>query len=87
MNGQHEIIGSAIAKGSYQDHESKPTGREQQVDPFLNVDGSNVVTRADNTAFVESPIELDNNFAGTVVVNNLEFANVAWQERRPTVSN
>ena len=87
VNGQYGTIGGAITKGSYQDHESKTTGREQQVDPFLNVDGPNVVTRADNTAFVESSIELDDDFARTVIVNNLEFTNVAWQECRPTVSN
>lgn len=54
------------------------TGGEEQVDPVLDGVNGNVEAGRDDTALVETTVELDNDLAATVVVNELELADVAW---------
>jgi hypothetical protein len=62
---------------AYEDDDAEATCREEQVDPGLDVAGSNVVAWADDAGLVETAVQLDNDLAGAVVVNDLELADVA----------
>jgi hypothetical protein len=52
------------------------TGRKQVGGPLLEIGKLDVETGGDNTALVDTTDELDNDLAGTVVINLLELANV-----------
>ena len=52
--------------------------RWQQLDhPFLEISELDVVARGDNTSLVETAVELDDYLAIAMVINLLEFTNVA----------
>ena len=59
-----------------EDNVAERTGREQLADPVLDLAKGNVVAGRDDTALVDTAVELDDNLAGTVVVNDLKLANV-----------
>jgi hypothetical protein len=63
-------------KETYQDDDTKPTSREQQVHPRLNLRNLNVEAGRDNSSLVEASIELDDDLAGTMVIDLLKLANV-----------
>ena len=60
-----------------QDNVAKLTGGQQAHNPLLEIGQADVVAGRDDTGLVETTVELDNDLAGAVVVNLLEFANVA----------
>ena len=64
---------------TYQDDKTELTSREQQVDPVLDLVDGDVVARGDDTGLVEATVELNNDLAGTVVINDLELADVAYK--------
>ena len=64
-----------------EDDVSKRTSRHEQVDPVFNLSQLDVESWADDTAFVDSAVELDHNLAGSVVVNLFEFIDVACEGR------
>lgn len=64
---------------TYKDDDTEPTGREEQVDPGLDVAGGNVVARADDAGLIEMAVQLDDDLAGAVVVDDLKLAYVAWE--------
>jgi hypothetical protein len=51
------------SSGCCQDDVSERTGRQQDVDPVLNLRELYVEARGDDTAFVDSSVELDDNLA------------------------
>ena len=51
---------------------------QELIDPFLQVGKADVESRGDDTALIETAVELDDDFSRTMVINFLEFANVAW---------
>lgn len=55
----------------------KLTGRQQIVGPLLNIVDWHVEAWWDDTALVKTTGQIDNDFAGTVIVDNFEFADVA----------
>lgn len=60
------------------EHNVTELTRRQQLDnPFLEVAQLNVVARADDAGLVNAAVELDDNLARAVVVDLLEFTNVA----------
>lgn len=61
-----------------QDNVAEGTGGEELSDDLLNLAKGNVVAGRDAAALVDSAEELDDNLAGAVVVDDLEFADVAW---------
>jgi hypothetical protein len=67
-------------KDTNQDDDTEATGREKQVNPGLDLAGLDVEARGDDTSFVQATVELDNDLARTVVINQLEFANVACED-------
>ena len=60
------------------EHNVTELPRGQQVgNPFLHIAGSNVEAGADDTALVDASVELHNNLASPVVVDNLKFSDVS----------
>jgi hypothetical protein len=53
------------------------TRRKESVGPLLDVEDGHVEAGADDTSFVKSAGEIDDDFASAVVINNLELADVA----------
>jgi hypothetical protein len=68
-----------------QDNITELTGRKQVGGPLLKIGKLDVETGGDDTALVDTTNELNNNLAGTVIVNLLELANVAyyWYSQLP----
>lgn len=60
-----------------QDDVTERTGREQQVDPVFNLRQLNVESGRDDSGLVDATVELDDDLAGSVVVDLLELLNVA----------
>ena len=69
------------SRGS-QDNVSKLTRRQQLDDPLLEITHLDVVSWGDDASLVETSVELDDNLAGSVVVDLLELANVAYNNTR-----
>ena len=55
---------------------TKRTSREQQVDPVLDGVEGDVEPGRDDAGLVETTVELDDDLAATVVVDELELADV-----------
>ena len=65
------------------EHDVTELTRGQQVDdPLLELVELDVVAGRDNTRLVQSAVQLDDNLARPVVVDNLELANVPWTTKR-----
>jgi len=62
---------------TYEDDDSETSSREQQVDPGFDLAVLDVEAGGDDTSLVEAAIKLDDDLAGTVVIDDLEFTNVA----------
>ena len=62
---------------THEDEDTELTRREQQVDPVLDLVDLNVVAGGDDASLVEAAVELDDYLARTVVIDNLERADVA----------
>lgn len=61
-----------------EDHVAKRTGGKHVRDPALDLRKGHAEAGRDDTALVDAAVELDNNLARAVVVDDLEVANVAW---------
>lgn len=59
-----------------QDDVTERTGGHEQVDPVLDLRQLDVEAGRDDTALVDATVELDDDLAGSVVVNLLELLNV-----------
>ena len=64
-------------KVTYEDDDTETTRWEQQVHPWLDLGNLYVEPRWNDTAFVQTTIELDNNLARTVIIDELKFSDVA----------
>ena len=67
-------------KKTYQDDNSESTGREEQIDPRFNLGSLYVESRGDHAGFVKSSVELDDDLAGAMIVDDLEFTDVAYKK-------
>ena len=65
-----------VLQATDQDDDTEATSRKEQVDPVLDLVDLNVVSWRDDTSLVQSAVQLDDDLAGTVIVNDLELANV-----------
>ena len=65
------------AGGRGEDDLSERTGGKEQVDPVLDLGHLDVEARGDDARLVEAAVELNDDLAGAVVVDDLEVANVA----------
>eukprot|EP00307_Rebecca_sp_RCC1486_P012504 CAMPEP_0119420876 /NCGR_PEP_ID=MMETSP1335-20130426/24510_1 /TAXON_ID=259385 /ORGANISM="Chrysoculter rhomboideus, Strain RCC1486" /LENGTH=173 /DNA_ID=CAMNT_0007446255 /DNA_START=373 /DNA_END=891 /DNA_ORIENTATION=- len=62
--------------GRGQDDLPELTRREKVDNPLLEVTDRHIVPRRDDTALVNAAVELDDNLAGAVVIDDLKLANV-----------
>jgi len=60
-----------------QNNISNTSSWQELIDPFLKIRKTDVEPGGDDTAFIETTIELNDNLARTMVIDLLEFANVA----------
>jgi len=60
-----------------QDDEAELTGGQQVGDPLLHIVELDVKTGRDDTALVQAAVQLNDNLASAVVVDDLELTNVA----------
>ena len=60
-----------------QDDVAELTRGQQLDDPLLEIGETDVVAGGDDTGLVQAAVELDNDLAGAVVIDLLEFTNVA----------
>ena len=63
-----------------EDDVAELTGRQQLDDPLLEVGKADVVPGGDDTSLVDTSVQLDDNFARAVVVNDLELVDVTWNK-------
>jgi hypothetical protein len=56
---------------------SNASSRQQLIHPLLQIRKTNVESWGDDTTFVESAVELDDDLSRSVVIDFLKFANVA----------
>jgi len=59
-----------------EDDVTELTGRKELDNPLLEISELDVVSWGDDTSLVETTVKLDDNFARSVVVDFLEFANI-----------
>ena len=71
---------------TYEDDDTEATGGEEQVDPGLDLVDLDVVAGRDDTGFVQATVELDDDLARTVVIDNLELANVAYEDSSVSIT-
>lgn len=62
---------------TYQDDDSEPSSRKEQIDPGLDLGDLDVEAWGDYTSLVQTSIELDDDFAGTMVIDDLKFTDIA----------
>ena len=53
------------------------TRGQKVIGPLFNFGNTNVESGGDDSDFVQSPGQIDNNLAATVIVNDLKFADVS----------
>ncbi len=71
--------------GGGQDNETELTRGKELDGPVLDLTELDGVAGVDNTALVETAVELDDDLAGAVVVNFLKFTDVAWKQEKELV--
>ena len=71
--------------GTHQDDETETSGGEKQVHPVLNLIGLDVEAGGDDPSLVEPAVELNNDFAGTVVINDFKLSDIAFKSRNASV--
>ena len=85
--GSHnQNLHKKTTKKTHKNDNPKPSSRQQQIDPTLNLGMLDVEPGRDDARFVQSAVELDDDFAGAVVVDDFEFTYVAWRGGREGVS-
>ena len=67
---------------TYENNDTEATSGEEQVDPRLDLVDLNVISWRDNASLVQTTVELNNDLSRTVVVDDFEFADVAWEDDR-----
>ena len=60
------------APGGGQHHIAELSGGQEVVGPLLDVSDGDIEPGGDHSALVEAPSQIDNNFASSVVINDLE---------------
>merc|ERR1712222_185165 len=65
------------APGGGQHNVAELSGGQEVVGPLLDVSDGDIEPGGDHTALVEAPSQIDNNFASSVVINDLKLPDVA----------
>lgn len=83
----NDLAGDVLAAGLLVVHDTgrggeddvaELTSREQLDNPLLELGETDVVAGRDDADLVEAAVELDNDLAGSVVINLLELSNVTY---------
>lgn len=61
-----------------ENHVSELTGWQELDNPLLEIGQADVVAGGDDTGLVEAAVELDDNLAGSVVIDFLKFPNITF---------
>lgn len=69
-------------KRSCEDKVSEETGREQVDDPVLDLIKLHIETRRDDTTLVQTTVQVDDDLARTVIINNFELSDVSCDGRK-----
>lgn len=69
----------------YQDDDTKTSSREQQINPVFNLCYLHVIPRRNDTRLVQATVQLDNDFPSSMVVDDLEFTDVACRTTRSVI--
>lgn len=72
--------GTDANKVTYKNNDTESTSGKQQVDPWFDLVMLDVESGRDDTAFIQSTVQLYNNLAGAMVVDQLELADVALKK-------
>ena len=77
------VVGHDTETGG-QDDVSELAGWEEVHNPFLNLVDGYVKAGGDHTAFVKATVQLDDDLAGAVVVDDLKLSDVSyyWERKR-----
>lgn len=67
------------ARTRCKDDVTELTGRKELDNPFLEVAKLDVVSWGNDTGLVETAVELDDDFAGSVIIDFLKLSNVAFR--------
>jgi hypothetical protein len=62
-----------------QDDETELTRWQQVVDPCFDIFLFHVESWRNNTAFVQTTNQLDNNLSGTMIINDFKFTNISYK--------
>ncbi len=62
---------------SSQDDVSELTRGQQVLDPLLHLRSLNIKPRADNSAFIDTSIQLHHDLSGTVIIDDFKLTNVS----------
>ena len=65
--------------GGGENNETELSGGEEIVDEFLEVLKFEVVSGGDNSAFIESSVEFNNDLATSSVIDDFEFIDVTYR--------
>ena len=71
------VVHDAVGRG--QDDLAELSGGQDVIHKLLEVLELEVVAGGDHTALVEAAVQLDHDLARALVVNNLEFVDVAYR--------
>jgi hypothetical protein len=66
-----------IGRIAYQDDDTESSGRQQQVDPTLNLGHLDVEAGRNDPSFVETAIQLNDYFSRAMIVDDFEFPDIA----------
>ena len=72
------VVHDACRSGQH--NEPELTRRQQVVDPFLDFTDLDVETGGDDTGLVQATVQLDDDLAGAMIVNDLKLANVSYKQ-------
>jgi hypothetical protein len=82
----NDLAGNVLASGLLVVHDTSRggeddiaelTGREQLDNPLLELREADVVAGGDDTSLVQAAVELDDDLAGSVVVDLLELSDIS----------
>lgn len=77
------LVGHDTSRGG-KDDKTERSGRQEQVDPRLDLVNLDVESRGDNSGLVQSTVKLDDDLTGSVVIDDLEVTDVSYETETET---
>jgi hypothetical protein len=70
------MIHDPSARGQH--NVSNTSSGQQLIDPVLHIPKTNIEPRRDDTTFIQTSIELNDNLPRTMIVDFLKLSDIAW---------